>query len=346
MQRPDESPLFERAEARPEFRAGLRRDFVQGSGRFADATGAGEVREPHEAQLGALLRRSAAPEAADVRFAAALRAGFVSGALGEATQPVGPEAQPSPEAVPAPRLAPVLRPRFATLRRVGVPLFAAAAALLAALSFWWAERAPAWTVFNQRSSVALVDGSPLHVENLRPGTRACELCTTSKNLRFGYGDLFRIELAKDSSLHLPSPSVDERGRVSATIGIQRGEIVCVARRDPDLAALVIETPTAFVTLTSGSLSILVLPGGGACICVREGEVTVASKSGVDGAEAPVHVVTDGQRAHVGADGALGVFPGTTDERRMANLSAACDDLAGERFEADDYARGWNVLEVF
>lgn len=340
MQRPDESPLFERAEARPDFRAELRRDFVQGTGRFADATrgqgldatrgqGPAEAHEPREAQVGALLRQSAAVEAADVRFRAKLRANFVNGTLGEAAQP-----------------AALLRPRFATLRRVAVPLFAAAAALLALFTYWWAERAPAWTVFNQRSSVALVDGAPLEATNLRPGTEPCELCTTTKNLRFGFGDLFRIELAKDSSLHLPSPTVDARGRVSATIGIDRGEIVCVARKDPHLVSLVIETPKASVALASGSISILVMPSGGACICVRDGEVTVTSKSSVAGAEADVRVVADGQRAHVGADGALGVFPGTTDERRMANLSAACADLESECFEAGDYARGWNVLEVY
>ena len=100
---------------------------------------------------------------------------------------------------------------------------------------------------------------------------------------------------------------------------------------------------------------LVLPDGGACICVREGEVTVASKTGASnlvepslesGSEPTARFVAGGQRAHVGADGVVGVFPGTTDERRMANLSAACDDLAGERFEAGDYARGWNALEVY
>lgn len=345
MQRPDESPLFERAEARPDFRAELRRDFVQGTGRFADATAGSE------AALVEALRRSApfepaAVEPAAARFAAALRASFVSGAIDTAA------AEPAAPTRPAPELAPVLplRPRFATVRRIGVPLFAAAAALLAAFSFWWTHRAPAWTVFNQHSSVALVDGAPLEATDLRPGSKPCELCTTSKNLRFGYGDLFRIELAKDSSLHLPSPTVDGNGLVSATIGIERGEIVCVARPDPQLASIVIETPTATVTIASGSLSVLVLPDGGACICVRDGEVTVASKTGepsLDSAGEPTaRSVAGGHRAHVGADGVVGVFPGTTDERRMANLSAACDDLAGERFESGDYARGWNALEVY
>jgi hypothetical protein len=350
MTRPSQPPFFDDAEPNPEFQARLRRAFVEGTGAFANA-GATPTRDALE-----LLRTSAQAEVARAAFAARLREQFVAGSLEAApgaelvpqatarSRTASHTASRDAAAAPVRRQAPVhtLQPARLPLWRKVAPFLVAAAALFYAGVTWWTSRTPAWTVFNQHATVALVDGTPLASPDLRPGDQPCELCTTDRNLRFGYADLFRVELARDSQIQLRSPRVEVDGRVHASIAVDRGEVVCAARRDARLEVLVIETPAAAVRVSGGTVSVLVMPSGAVCICVGEGEVEVVSTVAA-GARV---VVRDGERAHALPDGTLSVSADGTDERRLANLVQVRDDLEHERFEASDYGRGWNVLDVY
>jgi hypothetical protein len=91
-----------------------------------------------------------------------------------------------------------------------------------------------------------------------------------------------------------------------------------------------------------SVSVLPLPDGRVCICVQAGEVEVQSKRG----ERQKLRAKAGQRVMAGADGTLVLSEHYDDEKRLRNLSAACNDLAEGSFESPEYDRSWNALEDF
>jgi|GEM_PF-3874239 len=326
--------LFERAHADEDFRARLRAQFVSGAFASDGATDASAVRDD------AALRPALAAEPADAAFAARLRGAFVAGALeGEASErALDDERAFEKESVV--ELEPAA-PVFAFGRRralAGVLALAAALALVVTIGL---NRTSGWNVYNGDAAAVLVDDDRFEGSTIRPGSRACLLCTEDGNLRLGFEDAFRIELAAHTRVRMSEPR-DDDGRLVLPVRLESGELVFIDRSGSRPSSVVIDTDAAWVTLRGTSVSVLPLPDGSACICVQDGEVEVESKSGAG----ETVVATTGQRVFVAADGAVSVSREFHDETRLANLRTACEDLAAGRFEYAEYARSWDVLERY
>ncbi|QDU85584.1 hypothetical protein Pla163_27160 [Planctomycetes bacterium Pla163] len=311
-----DSPLFEPAQPDPAFRARLRAQFVSGE----IGAAAADVRD--RASLAPYL----AAEEPSPAFAAELRERFVRGDL--------EEREPVHELRPAARVFPLHR------RTVLVTTLAAAAALLLFLAFGF-ERSDGWRIFNHRATALLVDDAEFSGDVLRPGTRPCLLCTDAGNLRLGYGDDLRLELAAHTRVRMPEPR-REGERIVLPVRVEAGELVIISRLASGSSSVTIETENAYVTLHGTSVSVLPLPNGHVCVCVQAGEVEVESKRG----ERSKLTATAGQRVMAQADGTLLLSEEYDNEKRLRNLSAACSDIAEGRFESPEYDRSWNALEDF
>lgn len=335
-------PLFDPAQPDEQFQARLREQFV--SGAFASAPGDAES-EDQLRRDAAALRPALASDPADEAFAARLRGAFVAGSLDASSVRADSPAAHAPMAEqPGPEPEVELRPAapiHSFARRRFVQAAVAIAAALAIFVTIGLTGTSGWRVYNNETAAVLVDDDPFKGSKIAPGSRVCLLCTEDENLRLGYEDVFRLELAANTRVRMPEPR-DENGRLILPVTVEKGELVFISQSVDRPTSVVIDTKNAFIELRGTAVSVLPLPDGSTCICVREGEVEVESMNGDRGTV----VAGAGQRVFVAADGTVSVADDFEDETRLANLHAACEDLDAGRFEQANYARSWNALEQY
>lgn len=340
-----DSPLFEPAQPDPEFRVRLRAQFVSGAFDAASAAAAGSAvtggpgvgADDSDLRDRSSLAPHLEADAPSPAFAAELRERFVRGEFAgreAADRQTADRENADRELRPAARIFSLHR------RTVLATALAAAAALLLFIVLGF-ERTSGWQIFNHGATALLVDDAEFSGDVLRPGSRPCLLCTDSGNLRLGYGDDLRIELAAHTRIRMPEPR-REGDRIVLPVRVEAGELVLISTLKSDSSSVTIETETVYVTLHGTSVSVLPLPDGRVCICVQEGEVEVESKRG----DRNKLTATAGQRIMAGSDGTLVLSESYDDEKRLRNLSGACSDFAAGLFESPKYDRSWNALEDF
>ena len=219
---------------------------------------------------------------ADASFRARLRREFLSGTI--------------QSAAPARVLALPWHRRPMT--RWGVPLFAAAAALVVASVF---NQGPAWRVNAiHGEGLVIVDGVPVptqHADDLQRRLKPGVLLQLPAGVELeisSHGQM-AVQYTGGTLASIPTPPGRWFQR-RAGAEIRSGEVRVTTGMSFHGARLALETPEARVEVTGTTFAVICEPAG-TCVCVMEGRLRVGARGAADMAE-----VAAGHRRFVFADG--------------------------------------------